>query len=126
MSNRPEQIDRFFAVEGDIVQGVRTETKMGIHRRIVSKTVNRLLGGGPDITHAYRLYTRGVLEQCLPQMKSKGYAFMPEIMIRARGAGFKIVGVPVSYDKRGSGKSKRSYWANLGEYARLVAWRYWF
>ncbi|HEY4822309.1 MAG TPA: glycosyltransferase [Candidatus Bathyarchaeia archaeon] len=125
LSHLPEEMDRLLSAEGDLILGARTETKVPFHRRLVSKTVNAiLLGPYSDYTSAYRLYSRDVLERVLPEVKSKGFAFLPEIVFRALRAGFKVSEVSVSFPPRIAGTSKMSYRANLRDYLRFLAWRY--
>lgn len=125
LSHLPEEMDRLLSTEGDLILGARTEIKVPFHRRIVSRAVNAvLLGPHSDYTSAYRLYSRTVLERVLPQVKSKGFAFLPEIVFRALRAGFKVSEVGVSFPPRIAGTSKMSYRANLRDYLRFLAWRY--
>ncbi len=127
LSHQPEEMDRLLSAEGDLILGARTSTKAPIHRRLVSKAVNlSLLGPISDYTSAYRLYNRNLLKRTLPEMKSEGFAFLPEFVFRTLRAGFKVSEVSVSFPPRVAGTSKMSYRANLRDYLRFVAWRYGF
>ena len=125
LSHLPEEMDKLLSAEGDLILGARTGTKASFHRRLASRAVNAvLLGPYSDYTSAYRLYSRDVLERVLPEVKSKGFAFLPEIVFRALRAGFKVSEVSVSFPPRIAGTSKMSYRANLRDYLRFLAWRY--
>ncbi len=125
LSHLPEEMDRLLNADGDLVLGARASTNAPLHRRFVSRMVNSmLLGPYADYTSAYRLYTRPVLETVLPKMKSTGFAFLPEFVFRTLRSGFKVSEVKVSFPPRIAGTSKMSYWSNLREYARFLAWRY--
>jgi dolichol-phosphate mannosyltransferase len=92
---------------------------------MVSNLVNSiLLGSYTDYTSSYRLYTRPLLEKVLPEMKSNGFAFMPEIVFRSLRSGFKVSQVTVSFPPRVAGESKMSYRSNLKDYVRFLVWRY--
>ena len=43
-----------------------------------------------DLTGSYRLYRKTVLEQVIANVKSKGYAFQMEIIVRACAQGFSV------------------------------------
>lgn len=125
LSHLPEEMDRLLSADGDLILGAREDTKAAFHRRLASRTVNAVLRGPhSDYTSAYRLYSRSVLEKVLPSVKSKGFAFLPEIVFRALHAGFKVSEVRVSFPPRIAGTSKMSYRANLNDYLRFLAWRY--
>lgn len=125
LSHVPEEMDRLLNAGGDLVLGARASTNAPLHRRLVSRIVNSmLLGPYTDYTSAYRLYTRSVLETVLPKMKSAGFAFLPEFVFRTLRSGFNVSEVKVSFLPRIAGTSKMSYWSNLHEYARFLAWRY--
>jgi dolichol-phosphate mannosyltransferase len=125
LSHVPEEMDRLLNAGGDLVLGARSSTKAPLHRRLASKTVNKLIKGPySDYTSAYRFYTRPVLESVLPRMESRGFAFLPEFVVRTLRAGFKVSEVKISFPPRIAGTSKMSYWSNVREYARFLTWRY--
>lgn len=124
LSNVPEEMGRLLQTKSDIVIGARGPE---VPRRFFSRLVNGvLLGPCTDYTNAYRLYTREVIEKVLPQMKSRGFAFLPEFIFRAIRAGFRVTEVQVTHPSRVGGYSKLIYRRNLHEYARLLVWRYLF
>src|SRR2546425_12729487 len=125
LSHLPEEMDRLIATDADLVLGARAETGSRFHRRMVSNLVNSiLLGPYTDYTSSYRLYSRPLLKRVLPEMRSNGFAFMPEIVFRSIRAGFKVSQVTVSFPPRVAGESKMSYRSNLKDYIRFLAWRY--
>ncbi len=125
LSHVPEEMDRLIKARGDLVLGTRESTGARLHRRFVSRMVNSLLlGPHTDYTSAYRFYTRPVLENVLPKVRSKGFAFLPEMVFRSLQRGFKVSEVKISFPPRIAGTSKMSYRSNLREYASFLAWRY--
>ncbi len=62
--------------------------------------------GVSDLTGSFRLYERKVLEEILPQIRCKGYAFQMEIIVRSKNAGFKVNEVGISFVDRIFGESK--------------------
>ena len=80
-------------------------------RKVVSRGANLaasfLLGATTsDLTGAYRLYRRAVLEQLLSRTTSKGYAFQMEVVVRAQYSGYRIEEVPIVFVDRLLGSSK--------------------
>ncbi len=63
-------------------------------------------GGASDLTGSFRLYERSAIEMILPQVKSKGYAFQMEILVRAHKAGLNIGEVGITFVDRIYGESK--------------------
>lgn len=125
LSHLPEEMDRLIATDADLVLGARAETGSRFHRRMVSNLVNSiLLGPYTDYTSSYRLYSRPLLNRVLPEMKSNGFAFMPEIVFRSLRSGFRVSQVTVSFPPRVAGESKMSYRSNLRDYVRFLTWRY--
>ena len=59
-----------------------------------------------DLTGSFRLYEREVLEQILPQIQCKGYAFQMEIIVRSKNAGFQVNEIPITFVDRIYGESK--------------------
>ena len=85
--------------------------KGDLKRKITSKGANFLAHfllnpGVSDLTGSFRLYERRVLEQVLPQIQCKGYAFQMEIIVRSKKAGFKVREVPITFVDRIYGESK--------------------
>lgn len=120
-SHNPEEIPNFIrAMENsDVVLGSRYITGGKIEnwnfiRRLISKGGNyiaRILLGMDinDITTGYRAYRREVLEGVdLASIKSSGYAFQAEMLVRARERDFRIKEMPITFRDRAHGKSKLS------------------
>jgi len=100
----------------DIVCGTRYRKGGGVagwdlKRKLTSRGANFLatflLNPGPsDLTGSFRLYQRKALEQVLPQVRSKGYAFQMEILVLAKAHGLKFAEVPITFVDRIYGESK--------------------
>mmetsp|Transcript_20596 Transcript_20596/g.28669 ORF Transcript_20596/g.28669 Transcript_20596/m.28669 type:complete len:248 (-) Transcript_20596:190-933(-) len=99
-----------------IVTGTRYKSGGGVagwdwYRKLTSRTANFLADfllnpGVSDLTGSFRLYDRASIEQILPQVQSKGYAFQMEIVVRARKQNMVIREVPITFVDRIYGQSK--------------------
>ena len=101
----------------EIVSGTRYRKGGGVagwdtFRKLTSCGANFLAhfllatGGASDLTGSFRLYERSALEKILPTIKSKGYAFQMEILVRAHKSGMTIGEVPITFVDRIYGESK--------------------
>lgn len=121
LSHDPNEIPNFIVntTNFDLVLGSRYIKGGGIEnwnfiRRIISKGGNlvaRILLGldVEDVTTGYRAYRRETLEGIeLGSIKSNGYAFQAEMLVRARERGFSIKEMPITFRDRVHGKSKLS------------------
>jgi len=125
LSHHPKFIPQMISVMDDpkkkkkveIVSGTRYQKGGGVagwdtFRKLTSCGANFLAtfllstGGASDLTGSFRLYERSAIEMILPQVKSKGYAFQMEILVRANKAGMNIGEVPISFVDRIYGESK--------------------
>ncbi len=94
----------------DIVTGTRYAGDGGVYgwdlkRKLVSRGANLfadtvLRPGVSDLTGSFRLYKRAVLESVIAETESKGYTFQMEMMVRAKGMGYKVAEVPISFVDR--------------------------
>lgn len=82
------------------------------HRRLLSRFANfytRTLLRVPvrDCTAGYRCYSREVLETVRPdEVRSSGYSFLEELVLRVHRAGFRIGETPIVFVDRQAGASK--------------------
>lgn len=100
----------------DIVTGTRYAGDGGVYgwdlkRKMVSRGANLfadtvLRPGVSDLTGSFRLYKKKVLQEVINKTESKGYTFQMEMMVRAKGMGFKVAEVPISFVDRVYGESK--------------------
>lgn len=101
----------------DIVSGTRYARGGGVagwdaFRKLTSCGANFLAtfllstGGASDLTGSFRLYERAAIEEILPRVRSKGYAFQMEILVRAHEAGLAVGEVPITFVDRIYGESK--------------------
>ncbi len=119
-SHHPKHLPQFLeSIEqgNDMVIGSRYVPGGGIsnwpkRRRLLSRFANfytRLLLRIPvhDCTAGYRCYTREVLETVDPSaIRSSGYAFLEDMVMRVHRAGFRIHEVPIIFEDRTRGASK--------------------
>lgn len=120
LSHHPKYIPNFFKVQqqtnADIVAGTRYTLGGGVsgwnwRRKLTSRGANVLASTilglrVSDLTGAYRLYRRSVLEKLLPRVTSKGYAFQMEMIARATALHASIAEVPIVFVDRLYGESK--------------------
>lgn len=121
LSHHPKFIPQMILVmnanDHDIVSGTRYRKGGGVagwdlKRKITSKGANFLAsslldpGCATDLTGSFRLYKREALEQILPAVKSKGYAFQMEILILAKKEKMTLGEVPITFVDRIYGESK--------------------
>ncbi|KAG7340549.1 glycosyl transferase family 2 protein [Nitzschia inconspicua] len=112
----PQMVQKMDSTKVDIVTGTRYAHGGGVYgwdwkRKLTSTGANFLAHfllhpGVSDLTGSFRLYERNVLEQILPQIRCKGYAFQMEIIVRSKQAGFTVGEVGISFVDRIYGQSK--------------------
>lgn len=115
----PEMISKQLATNADIVQGTRysgPSTGAGVYgwdlrRKLVSRGANVLATfvldpRTTDVTGSFRLYRRPVIQKLISQVKSKGYVFQMEILVRAKAMGYTVEEVPITFCDRVFGESK--------------------
>jgi len=120
LSHHPKFIPEFIKVQRendyDIVTGTRYAGDGGVNgwdlkRKVISRGANFLTQmllrpGVSDLTGSFRLYKKEALAKCVTAVKSKGYVFQMEMVIRARQNAFSIGEVPISFVDRVYGESK--------------------
>ena len=75
--------------------------------RVANFIANALLAPGvSDLTGSFRLYTRPAITAIMADVKSTGYVFQMEIMVRAKQRGMTVAEVPISFVDRVYGESK--------------------
>ncbi|KAL9100770.1 MAG: hypothetical protein Q9163_003887 [Psora crenata] len=112
----PQMIEKQKEGDFDIVTGTRYASSGGVYgwdlkRKMISRGANLfadtvLRPGVSDLTGSFRLYKREVLENVISSTKSKGYSFQMELMVRAKGMGYRVAEVPISFVDRVYGESK--------------------
>lgn len=120
LSHHPKFFSQFIKKQKEtnahVVTGTRYVQKGGVfgwdlRRKLTSRVANFLADfllspKCSDLTGSFRLYKKEVLEFLMEKVKSKGYAFQMEVIIRAREAQFKIEEVPITFVDRIYGESK--------------------
>lgn len=112
----PEFIKKQKQTGADIVTGTRYAQNGGVYgwdlnRKLTSRVANFLAAtllapAASDLTGSFRLYKKEVLEKALKSVKSRGYVFQMEIIVRAQYMGYKIEEVPITFVDRIFGESK--------------------
>jgi glycosyltransferase involved in cell wall biosynthesis len=99
-------LDRFD--EADLVAGYRIERSDPWHRLVVARVyhvVLRLVFGlrVHDVDCAFKLLRRRVLDAVLDDLVSRSAFISPELLIRAKQAGFEVTEVPIPHHPRVAG-----------------------
>eukprot|EP00879_Flechtneria_rotunda_P011151 GHRR01011649.1.p1 GENE.GHRR01011649.1~~GHRR01011649.1.p1 ORF type:complete len:240 (+),score=53.55 GHRR01011649.1:246-965(+) len=131
LSHHPKYVPTFFEVQqktgADIVTGTRYTKGGGVSgwsqkRKLTSRGANILASTilglqVSDLTGAFRLYRRSVLEKLLRTVTSKGYAFQMEMIARAIAIKAVIAEMPIVFVDRVYGESK----LGTSEYTMFIA-----
>jgi dolichol-phosphate mannosyltransferase len=124
----PADLDRLLplAAGADIVVGYRAQRRDSAMRSVLSGGYNTIVRGlldvdVRDINCAFKLMRREALARL--SLTSDGYAINAEILARAARAGLGICEVPVSHQKRRSGRSKVGFGDIPRSLAQVVALR---
>jgi len=125
----PVMIEKQKQGDYDIVTGTRYAGDGGVYgwdlkRKLVSRGANLfadtvLRPGVSDLTGSFRLYKREVLQRVMSSTESKGYSFQMEMMVRAKGMGYRVAEVPISFVDRVYGDSKLGT-SEIAEYLKGV------
>lgn len=133
LNHQPEEIPRLLeaarATGSDILVGSRFLEASRVDgtplwKRLLSGTLNllmRVLYGlrVKDKTSGFRVY-RGEALRSL-EFESNAFAFLPEILIRARRAGLVLAEEPIHFIFRKDGRSKMGIWDTSLSYLTLFA-----
>lgn len=135
LSHDPGQLPELLAAIGDadVVIGSRYVSGGGVvnwpwYRRALSAGGNRyvqLVTGIPvrDATSGYRAFRAAVLEEIgLPHLRSDGYSFQLETVLRSWRQGFRIREVPITFVERRAGASKISRAIVFEALWRVLLW----
>ena len=120
LSHHPSAIPRFVAEQRasgcDVVTGTRYVPGGGVHgwdtrRKLTSRVANYiahvlLAPGVSDLTGSFRLYRKDAMLDVVRRVRSRGYVFQMEIMVRCVKARLKVREVPISFVDRVYGSSK--------------------
>lgn len=82
-----------------------------LKRKMTSRVANFIASvmlnpSASDLTGSFRLFKKDVLDKVMPMVKSRGYVFQMEIIVRAQYLGYKIEEVPITFVDRIFGESK--------------------
>jgi len=106
LSIHPKQIPTFVSrvKDADIVVGSKrhpqSEIRYPLHRRFLSKCFNLLVRAMfklrvSDTQAGFKLFRREVLEEVLPRLLVKRYAFDVELLVNADKRGYRMVEAPI-------------------------------
>lgn len=90
---------------------------------MAGRSLNFFLGlPTADITNAFKMYRRQVIEQV--PVKAKGFEISMEIPLKAYYRGYTLVDVPTVWHERTRGKSSFRVFKLLPSYLRLYLWAF--
>lgn len=132
LNHRPEELPRLVraleARDADIVVGSRVVPGAAVLggslvKRAASRLGNfaiRLLFGSGirDRTSGFRVYRRAALSELA--IEGQGFSFLPAMLLAAERGGLRIVEEPISFDRRGWGRSKLPVVATALGYLKLA------
>ena len=135
LNHQPEEIPRLITElrerNADIVVGSRKvvgakSEGTPFWKRTLSNAVNAFMRRVmrmpvSDQTSGYRVYRAEVLQRI--SFANTGFAFLPEILIRAHALGYRIVEAPIRFTYRIEGDSKMTLLATALSYISLFRWR---
>jgi dolichol-phosphate mannosyltransferase len=138
LNHRPEEIPKLvhalFERDVDIVVGSRKVSGSitegtPLWKRILSGSFShsmaRLIGiPVDDLTSGYRAYRHSALSKICFQ--ADGFAFLPEMLLRAHALGLRIIEEPIHFVYRAAGKSKLKLlptaWSYIALLCRFSIW----
>ena len=83
------------------------DTRRKLTSRVANYLAHVLLAPGvSDLTGSFRMYRKDVMLDVVRRVRSRGYVFQMEIMVRCKKAGLKVREVPISFVDRVYGSSK--------------------
>lgn len=135
LNHQPEEVPRLLQrlreSGADILVGSRFLDASEIEgsplwKRMLSGSVNLLMRflygvSARDKTSGFRLYRAEALRKI--EFRRSGFAFLPEILIRAHQMGLKVVEEPIHFIFRREGKSKMAFWRTSLSYLALLGAR---
>lgn len=114
--------------EADIVAGYRIERADPAYRLLIARIYHAVLAGVfglrvRDVDCGFKVFSRTVVDDLTPRLESRSAFISPELLIRAKLAGYTIAEVGVPHHPRTAGRSKgatpRVIARTLGEITRL-------
>jgi glycosyltransferase involved in cell wall biosynthesis len=114
--------------DADIVAGRRIQRADRWPRLAIARVYHVILRGAlglrlHDVDCGFKLFRREVVDTIVPHLESRAAFVSPELLIRARVAGYRVVEVGVPHHPRVAGTAKgatpRVIARTLGEIARL-------
>ncbi len=134
MSHDPAVVSRLWAVRDPLVIGIASRYVRGgstsAHpvRDVLSRILNKVYARGlsmsvRDLSSGFRIYPTASVRQLV--LTASDFDVLPEILVRAYCAGWRVVEVPFEYRPRRSGSSKARVALFAVAYARTLGrlWR---
>ena len=104
-------------VNGSITEGIPLWKR--VLSDVFSHSMRRLIGiPVDDLTSGYRVYRYNALRKI--SFEATGFAFLPEMLMRAHALGFRIVEEPIHFVYRTAGRSKLKFVPTVWSYVALL------
>eukprot|EP00768_Dysnectes_brevis_P005203 gnl/Dysnectes_brevis/3743_a4804_707.p1 GENE.gnl/Dysnectes_brevis/3743_a4804_707~~gnl/Dysnectes_brevis/3743_a4804_707.p1 ORF type:complete len:239 (+),score=39.58 gnl/Dysnectes_brevis/3743_a4804_707:90-806(+) len=139
LSHDPHDIPRMLSTlqksQADLVCATRYSLGGGVAgwsplRKIISAGANTLAttllvrsAGLTDLTTSFRIISRESFGLLLPSVRSEGFSFQMELVVRAVSAGMVVCECPVAFPDRVAGESKMAVGEIVGFAGKV--WRLW-
>jgi dolichol-phosphate mannosyltransferase len=135
LSHQPEVVERLWSIRDLMTIGIASRYVPGGHARtsrtriVLSRLLNVVFARGlslpaRDLSSGFRIYPRRAAQMLEP--RANDFDILPEILVRAHSAGWRIVELPFAYEPRNAGASKarllrlgRAYVRTFGQLWRL-------
>ena len=132
LSHGPDVIERLWRARDPLTIGIASRyvpggtATMGVLRAVLSRALNAVFARGlslavRDLSSGFRIYPAAVARGLVS--RASDFDVLPELLVLARGEGWRIVEIPFDYRPRRSGRSKarvaRLGLAYLRTFARL-------
>lgn len=115
LSHEPHVVADLWAARGPLAVGIASRyvrggsARMGLTRRVLSRLLNIVFARGlsipaRDLSSGFRIYPAAAVRALRP--RADDFDILPELLVRAYAAGWRIVEVPFRYVPRHSGSSK--------------------
>ncbi len=136
LNHQPEEIPRLVAalqsrgvdvlIGSRLVHGSVVE-RTPLWKRFLSRVMNalmRVLYGlrVHDKTSGFRVYRAEVLRAV--EFRNQAFAFLPELLVRAHQAGYRLAEEPIRFVFRRRGRSKLAFWPTSFSYLSLLRTRF--
>ncbi len=134
LSHEPDVVERLWSIRDPLAIGIASRyvrggsSRTGRTRIVLSRLLNLVFARGlalpaRDLSSGFRIYPRRAAQML--EATAGDFDILPELLVRAHSAGWRIAEVPFDYAPRFAGRSKARLLRLGGAYVRTFArlWR---